>query len=110
MQLPWVPFAVAVLGSLILTPVARRLAWTLKVLDKPDGKRKLHKAPVPLLGGVAVYVSMLLGLGIACWLLPAGSTGSPLRELVQVLAPAAGFVCLMGCVDDRWDLHPRLKL
>lgn len=109
MQLPWVPFAVAVLGSMVLTPVARRLAWRLKVLDQPDGKRKLHKAPVPLLGGVAVYVSLLLGLTTACLLL-AGPSGSPLIELVQVLAPAAGFVCLMGCVDDRWDLHPRLKL
>jgi UDP-GlcNAc:undecaprenyl-phosphate GlcNAc-1-phosphate transferase len=109
MQLTWVSFAVAVLGSLVLTPAARRLAWRLNVLDRPDGKRKLHKAPVPLLGGVAVYVSMLLGLAVACLLQPE-TDGPRLIELVIVLAPAAGFVCLMGCVDDRWDLHPRLKL
>jgi UDP-GlcNAc:undecaprenyl-phosphate GlcNAc-1-phosphate transferase len=107
MQLPWVPFAAAVVASLALTPVARRLAWRLRVLDNPDGKRKLHKLPVPLLGGVAVYVSLLVGLTTACWM---GAGDSPLVNLVQVLAPAAGFVCLMGCVDDRWDLHPRLKL
>jgi UDP-GlcNAc:undecaprenyl-phosphate GlcNAc-1-phosphate transferase len=109
MQLPWVPFAVAVLGSLVLTPVARQLAWRLKVLDQPDGKRKLHKRPVPLLGGVAVYASLLVGLTTACFLQP-WPDRSLLVELVQVLAPAAGFVCLMGCVDDCWDLHPRLKL
>jgi UDP-GlcNAc:undecaprenyl-phosphate/decaprenyl-phosphate GlcNAc-1-phosphate transferase len=96
-----------VVASLTLTPVARRLAWRLKVLDNPDGKRKLHKTPVPLLGGVAVYLSLLVALTTACLI---AQSDSRLVDLVLVLAPAAGFVCLMGCVDDRWDLHPRLKL
>jgi UDP-GlcNAc:undecaprenyl-phosphate GlcNAc-1-phosphate transferase len=104
----WLSFATALAASLLLTPFARLLALRLGAVDNPDGKRKLHKAPVPLLGGVAVYFAMVLGLVVAQY------TRFPayleLGRLSIVVVLASGFVCALGCVDDRYDLGARFKL
>jgi UDP-GlcNAc:undecaprenyl-phosphate GlcNAc-1-phosphate transferase len=104
----WIAFGLALLASLALTPLARGVALRLRAVDLPDGLRKLQKQPVPLLGGVAVYVALVLSLGAVALTGSGGASG--LRELSLVLAVAAGFVCLLGCVDDCRDLNARFKL
>ena len=54
--------AAAFVASLFLTAVVRAVARRRGIVDRPDGKRKLHGRPVPLLGGVAVYGATALGL------------------------------------------------
>ncbi|MFA4967503.1 MAG: MraY family glycosyltransferase [Candidatus Margulisiibacteriota bacterium] len=46
----------ALLCALVLTPLAKYFAFKLNFLDKPD-IRKIHKRPIPLLGGVAIFLS-----------------------------------------------------
>lgn len=104
----WLSFLPALAASLLLTPFARILAMRIGAVDRPDGKRKLHKEPVPLLGGVAVYLAVVVGLLAAQQTTFAASV--PLARLSNVLILAAGFVCLLGCIDDRWDLNARFKL
>ena len=77
------------------------------VVDRPDGKRKLHGQPVPLWGGVAVYAATAIGLAAA--LLDAGAP-PPLLRLSAVWMAAAGIVCLVGGIDDCFELSPRVKL
>jgi UDP-N-acetylmuramyl pentapeptide phosphotransferase/UDP-N-acetylglucosamine-1-phosphate transferase len=86
----------------------RAIARRCGIVVRPDGKRKLHKAPVALWGGVAVYLTLVLGLLAARW----GSfgVGAEFNELSAVLMVAAGFVCACGAIDDCWSLHPRFKL
>lgn len=104
----WATFAVALAIALALTPLARWAALRLGVVDRPDGRRKLHKQPVPLLGGVALYLALVTGLFIAHRF--AGGISAQLSELSGAIIAAAGFVCLIGCVDDICDLKPRVKL
>ena len=52
-------FAAAV--SLLLYPPARRFALHRGILDNPNA-RKLQRQPVPVLGGVVVYIGLLAGL------------------------------------------------
>lgn len=103
-----VTFAITCAASLLLTPVVRRLARRWGVVDRPDGHRKLHGRPVPLLGGAAVYLAMIVGAATAQY----GSFGSgpALTQLSWLLVLAAGFVCLLGGVDDYRHLGPRVKL
>lgn len=42
--------------SLILTILTRKIALNLKIVDLPGG-RKIHREPIPLLGGAAVFLS-----------------------------------------------------
>src|SRR6266542_419336 len=51
--------------SYFLTPVSRALAVKLGASDRP-GPRKIHEAPIPRLGGLAVVSAMVLVLGLLC--------------------------------------------
>ncbi len=98
---------VAFTASLLLTAVVRALARRLAIVDRPDGMRKLHPRPVPLWGGVGVYVATVLGL-LAIRL---GARGTPqFIELSNAWIIAAGFVCFVGGIDDRFNLRSRVKL
>ena len=100
-------FMAALTAALVLTPTARRAAIRWGFVDRPDGKRKLQKKPVPLLGGVAVYVSLLAGLTVAVCASPVGDS---LLNMALIVGGVGGFVCLFGCIDDRVDISPRTKL
>jgi len=98
---------VSAVAALVLTGAVRRLTQHWGLVDRPDGKRKLHPRPVSLCGGVAVWLALVLGMLTANRLF-AGPAG--LAELSVVVALAAGIVCLFGVADDCWNLSPRAKL
>jgi len=49
-------FILALVLSLLLTPVAKKAAIKWQIIDRPDFIRKIHKQPIPLLGGVVIFV------------------------------------------------------
>ena len=57
-------FLLALLASLALTPLARRLALRTGVLDQALSSRKVHGRPIPRLGGVAMVASFYLAVGV----------------------------------------------
>ena len=57
-------FATALVFALYGTPVAARAAVRFGIVDVPDGSLKKHRAPVPYLGGLAVYVSFILTMSL----------------------------------------------
>ncbi len=100
-------FLSALVGGIVLTPIARGIARRYDMVDRPDGNRKTHQHAVPLCGGVAVYFAVALALIVAVvstW------PDSTLVDLFVVMIPVAGFVCFFGCLDDRFNLSPRAKL
>ena len=89
--------------------LVRGLAQRWQIVDRPDAKRKLHQGRVPLWGGVAVYLAMVLGLLVAFHL--PHLAAPPLRNLAAALIPAAGLACFFGALDDLWRiLLPARKL
>jgi UDP-GlcNAc:undecaprenyl-phosphate GlcNAc-1-phosphate transferase len=94
-------FVTALLFSIVATPLARRLALYAGIVDVPNA-RKVHGAPVPLLGGAAIYAGFMLALLFL-------GDRAYVRELVGILLGAT-FVSLFGLADDHWGLHAYLKL
>jgi UDP-GlcNAc:undecaprenyl-phosphate GlcNAc-1-phosphate transferase len=94
-----------------LTPIVRAAAARAGLVDRPDGLRKMDRGPVPLAGGVAVFLSGSIVLVAAC------TIANPLtlqlaeqaRFLVGLLLSGAT-ICLVGLADDRWGLRARYKL
>jgi UDP-GlcNAc:undecaprenyl-phosphate/decaprenyl-phosphate GlcNAc-1-phosphate transferase len=101
-------FSIAFVASLALTVAVRAVALRLGIVDYPDGKRKIHKSPVALLGGVGVYLSLVIGLLVSRFC--SFGESEKFSELSTVLIIAAGFVCVCGAIDDCWSLNPRFKL
>src|SRR3979490_3299363 len=83
----------------LLMPLARRLALTAGITDKPT-TGKVHKTPTPYLGGVAI---MIVPLG-ASPLSPRGTAEA------AVIVGAAALVACIGLVDDIRSLQPAPRL
>jgi UDP-GlcNAc:undecaprenyl-phosphate GlcNAc-1-phosphate transferase len=76
--------------ALALTPLARALALRFHVVDLPEN-RKIHAHPVPLLGGVAVYLAVA-----ATVLVYSG----PLTRATWGVIFGGGALLGIGLVDD----------
>lgn len=103
-------FLLALALSAGLTPLAARLARHLGLMDKPDGARKRHSHPIPLLGGLAPFVALA-----ACILLLLTTSDHLTSGLVtspQYLGFLIGGLILMigGYLDDKYRLPPVLSL
>lgn len=54
-------FLLCFLCSILITPIVKKLAYKIGATDKPN-QRKVHHKIMPRLGGLAIYISFLLGL------------------------------------------------
>ncbi len=88
------------------TWIARRYAPLLGWVDHPDGARKLHERPIPLMGGLAVYASVMTIFAVS-WIGWQSLRGQ--SDLWGCLV-GAGCFCMLGLWDDRWPLRARTKL
>jgi UDP-GlcNAc:undecaprenyl-phosphate GlcNAc-1-phosphate transferase len=81
------------------TPLVGRLAVRLGAISLPRADR-WHRAPTPLLGGLAIYGAVVVSLVLL------GTHDGRLAGLVV----GATLVCLLGLVDDLRSLPPHVKL
>lgn len=99
-----VVFVLALTVTAVSVPWVRRLAVGLGFVDVPAA-RKLHAEPMPLLGGAAIVLGLVVGLLLAVWVV----YGRVPRSVAGVLL-ASGTVALVGLVDDRRSLPAWAKL
>ena len=94
-------FLIATFASLIITPLIRRLCERFKLLDVPADGRRVHTRAIPRLGGVAIYLSLMLTL--ASLLLVSNLVTESLQYyrpvFFKVLVPSS-LVLLLGVYDD----------
>ena len=100
----------AFLITLALTPVFRRVALRVGLLDHPDGRRKLQTLAVPKAGGAAVLTAILLTLTVGASLWPGLTAFLSQDARFWSLVAAASFMGLVGLIDDARDLRGRHKL
>ena len=94
--------------SLIMTPIFRDIFRSYGVVDKPDKTRKLHKYPIPRVGGMAIASAY-----VACFFIVPLITHEQFDEqlsLVFNLLPAVGVIFAVGIIDDLFGLKPWQKL
>lgn len=108
-------FVAAFVVTLLITPVMRRLATANGIVDRPSEARKIHRAPVAYLGGVAVYLGILAGVGLSYLapFLPWEIVGFHVDEPQAVpLAVLGGMTAIMliGLFDDVLSISPRIKI
>ncbi|MGI8588125.1 MAG: glycosyltransferase family 4 protein [Chloroflexia bacterium] len=102
--------AVVLAASLVLTPLILRLALARGWYDLPDDPRRLHKQPTPRIGGVAIYLAFMIGLGLTLipGVMPERSAPEPWR--VGLLALGATIITAVMFVDDIRGIKPVPKL
>jgi len=99
------PLEVAVVAAMVTsmagTFLARSAALRFHWLDQP-GHHKSHANPIPLLGGIAMYIAFLASLLLS-------NSRAILQEGTAVLIGAT-LLLVVGAIDDRRGLSPRTKL
>ncbi|MFZ4850034.1 MAG: MraY family glycosyltransferase [Caldilinea sp.] len=93
--------ASALLLAIGVVPLMRRLALQTGTVDRPAA-RKIHSAPVPLLGGAAIYLTFILVLFFF-------GDRNYINEAIGIFV-GASFMSFMGIIDDRWGLGSYVKL
>lgn len=96
-----IAFAIALIASLGLTVPVRRLALRYGMVDLP-GPRKVHVKPIPLLGGIAIYLGFILAILLTRHTIPE-------QQVIGILAGAT-LVATVGVLDDGGLLHHQVKL
>lgn len=109
-----VVFAVAVLVTLVTTPLAIRFARRVGAIDYPDGRR-INTRPVPRLGGVALYLGIHVALGSFLLADFAFNDSDFLRQFNGSIGYAGVFVAIavmfaIGLLDDFLNVGVAIKV
>jgi UDP-GlcNAc:undecaprenyl-phosphate GlcNAc-1-phosphate transferase len=95
-------------AAAVATPVVRFLAVRYGAIDRPSD-RKVHPKPTPTLGGVAIWVAIMAGLGTA-YLMPAFRGLFAVSSEPLGVALAGTVIMALGAVDDIRDLPVPAKV
>ena len=94
----WVILLVTFITSFVLTPIIRLIAIHVNAIDMPS-KRKIHNKPMPRLGGLAIFLTFMLGYMLYA------------RESTVMLSILMGgfLIVLCGMIDDINPLKAKYK-
>ncbi len=93
-------FVIAFAFSFASTPIVTQLAFKIGAVDVPKDNRRMHKKPIPRLGGLAI----IFGFAVALLCVGSGFTRANIATLI-----GAFIIAVMGVIDDCKDLDARIK-
>ena len=92
-------FALSFVTSIIFTWIAIKLALRFDIVDRPS-ERKIHSKPIPLLGGLAVYIAFVLAIFL----------NFHFSLKLKGIVISATFVMLASLMDDVKELSAVYRL
>lgn len=90
----------AALVSYAMTPPVRVLAYKIGAIDVPEDKRRMHKKPIPRIGGLAIFAGFTIASAIFC-----EYTGP-----LYAIWVGGSILVVIGILDDIYRLSALLKL
>jgi UDP-GlcNAc:undecaprenyl-phosphate GlcNAc-1-phosphate transferase len=100
--------SVAASGSFLFTPLARRVAIAWGAVAKPRD-RDVHAVATPRMGGVALLLGFAMALFVAARLPALSGSFVNGPEMPWILVSGV-IICLIGVLDDRYELDSLTKL
>lgn len=85
--------------ALVATPLVKELALRIGAVDVPN-ERKVHRGVMPRLGGLAIYLSFVVGFLLFV----------PKTAIAWGIFLGGSIIALVGALDDRFQLSPKAKL
>ncbi len=100
MQIVLLPFVATFLLALVLTPAVIKFAVKIGAMDIPKDDRRVHRVAMPLMGGLAMYIAVVIGMLL---FLPKD------RKFLAILIGAT-LILISGIKDDIKGTTPKEKL
>ena len=95
-----VALAVSAVVSFIATPMVKSLAYKVGAIDVPKDNRRMHKVPIPRLGGLAIFIAFLLTTLIF----------ADIDRQLQGILLGSVMIVVLGVLDDIMALKALPKL
>ncbi|MDF2521323.1 MAG: tagO [Clostridia bacterium] len=95
-----IAFLIALAVAYVVTPLVIKLAHKVGAIDVPKDNRRVHKLPIPRLGGIAIFIGFMVSVLV---------TFRIDTRLMGVLAGAT-IIVIMGFFDDIKPLSAKVKL
>ena len=92
---------VAAVVSFLMTPVVKTFAYKVGAIDVPKDARRMHKVPIPRLGGLAIFIGFLVSI-----VLFVNIRGN---QQMQSILLGAVIIVILGVVDDITPLPAMFK-
>ena len=93
--------AVAFFISYMSIPVVRLIAFKIGAVDVPKDKRRMHKTPVPRMGGLSIFFGFLVSY--LCF--------TPTIEVKHLgILIGATILVITGIIDDKYAIRASVKL
>ncbi len=92
-------FFVTFLLVTLIMPVIKKIAFHIGAIDIPN-ERKVHKKPIPRLGGLGIYIGFLIGYLLFF----------EQNTMMNSILVGSFFVVLTGIIDDIKPITPKTKL
>lgn len=93
-------FLIPLVICYLITPVFKMMALKLDYVDHPQKNKKSHNRPTPLLGGLAIFVSFLIGILFT----------TRFEKLLIPLLLGAFVLVIFGLIDDKYGMMPNVKM
>ncbi len=90
----------AALTAYTVTPPVRLLAYRLGAIDVPTDARRMHRKPMPRIGGLGIYIAFVLSTAVFC-------KHAPHLYAIWI---GGGMLVTLGILDDIFRLSALLKL
>src|SRR4030042_6002127 len=93
--------------SFLLTPLTRSFAIWAKIVDLPS-ERKIHNKPIPLRGGIPIFISFNLTI-ILSFIIDPSFLELPFLSSWRALFICQFVILVLGVSDDIMHLEPAVK-
>ena len=90
---------VALVVSFLMTPVVKTFAYKVGAIDVPKDNRRMHKVPIPRLGGLAIFIGFMVSILLFV----------PITPDMRSILLGAVIIVVLGVVDDIMALPAMLK-
>lgn len=100
-------FIISLILSIVLTVVIKKIALKLNIIDLPNEERKIHIKGIPLLGGIAIFLSFFITLFFVSEKILAGDLNPS-----HLLGFFIGALVLIigGFLDDKFNLPAKVQI
>jgi UDP-GlcNAc:undecaprenyl-phosphate GlcNAc-1-phosphate transferase len=85
----------ATLVSFGATPLVKKMAYKVGAIDVPKDNRRMHKVPIPRLGGLAIFLGFLLSVLLF----------AEIDRSIRGILIGAIMIVILGALDDVMTLH-----
>ena len=93
------PMVVALVISFLSTPIVKSFAYKLGAIDVPKDERRMHKVPIPRMGGLAIFLGFIISVLLFV----------EIDDQMKGILLGAVIIVVLGVVDDMTPLRAKFK-